>query len=125
MSKKSAIVTGITGQDGSYLAEHLLENDFKVYGIKRRTSGHDLGQAKHLEKESNVEIIWKGPSQETDIAGQIAIIEDYINKNIDAIVIAACDAKALIPVLQKAGLAPAESDPADESGIPRSPAIPR
>lgn len=57
MSKKSAIVTGITGQDGSYLAEHLLENDFKVYGIKRRTSGHDLGQAKHLEKESNVEII--------------------------------------------------------------------
>lgn len=58
--------------------------------------------AETAAKENNVEIIWKGPSQETDIAGQIAIIEDYINKNVDAIVIAACDAKALIPVLQKA-----------------------
>lgn len=53
-------------------------------------------------KELNADIIWKGPAQETDIAGQIAIIEDYINKKVDAIVIAACDAKALIPVLQKA-----------------------
>jgi ribose transport system substrate-binding protein len=53
-------------------------------------------------KEVNAEIIWKGPAQETDIAGQISIIEDYINKKVDAIVIAACDAKALIPVLQKA-----------------------
>lgn len=58
--------------------------------------------AEAAAKENNVEIIWKGPSQETDIAGQIAIIEDYINKNVSAIVIAACDAKALIPVLQKA-----------------------
>jgi ribose transport system substrate-binding protein len=58
--------------------------------------------AEKAAAENNVEIIWKGPSQETDIAGQIAIIEDYINKNVSAIVIAACDAKALIPVLQKA-----------------------
>lgn len=47
-------------------------------------------------------IIWKGPALETDIAGQISIIEDYINRNIDAIVMAACDTKALIPVIQKA-----------------------
>jgi len=53
-------------------------------------------------KEFNVEIIWKGPTQETDIAGQIAIIEDYTNKGIDAIVIAACDAQGLIPVLKNA-----------------------
>jgi len=46
--------------------------------------------------------IWKGPALETDIAGQIAIIEDYINKKIDAIVMAACDTKALVPVIQKA-----------------------
>lgn len=58
--------------------------------------------AETAAKENNVEIIWKGPSQETDIATQISIIEDYINKNVDAIVIAACDAKALIPVLKKA-----------------------
>jgi ribose transport system substrate-binding protein len=53
-------------------------------------------------KEFNAEVIWKGPTQETDIAGQIAIVEDYVNKGIDAIVIAACDAQGLIPVLKKA-----------------------
>ena len=36
--KKIAFITGITGQDGSYLAELLLEKDYKVYGIVRRTS---------------------------------------------------------------------------------------
>ena len=53
-------------------------------------------------KEFGAEVIWKGPTQETDIASQIAIIEDYINKEIDAIVLAACDAQGLIPVIQKA-----------------------
>lgn len=53
-------------------------------------------------KEVNAEIIWKGPAQETDIAGQIAIIEDYINKKVDAIVLAACDSKGLIPTIKKA-----------------------
>jgi GDPmannose 4,6-dehydratase len=38
MKKKKAFITGINGQDGSYLAEHLLENDYKVYGILRRSS---------------------------------------------------------------------------------------
>jgi len=36
--KKTAIITGITGQDGSYLAEFLLEKDYEVVGLKRRTS---------------------------------------------------------------------------------------
>ena len=38
MNKKKAFITGINGQDGSYLAEHLLEKDYKVYGILRRNS---------------------------------------------------------------------------------------
>jgi len=53
-------------------------------------------------KEFGADVIWKGPTQETDIASQISIIEDYINKGVDAIVIAACDAQGLIPVLKKA-----------------------
>lgn len=52
--------------------------------------------------EFGAEVIWKGPTQETDIASQIAIIEDYVNKGIDAIVLAACDAKGMTPVLEKA-----------------------
>lgn len=53
---KSAIVTGITGQDGSYLAELLLEKNYKVYGLKRRTSGNDLGCSAHI-RDIRLEII--------------------------------------------------------------------
>jgi GDPmannose 4,6-dehydratase len=38
MTKKRALISGISGQDGSYLAEHLLDNDYEVYGIIRRHS---------------------------------------------------------------------------------------
>jgi ribose transport system substrate-binding protein len=58
--------------------------------------------AEQAGKDFNVNIIWKGPSVETDIAGQIAIVEDYINKKVDAIVLAACDAVSLIPAIDKA-----------------------
>ena len=53
-------------------------------------------------REMGVDIIWKGPTAETDIAGQIAIVEDYINKRVDGIVLAACDASALVPVVEEA-----------------------
>ena len=36
--KKTALITGITGQDGAYLARFLLDKDYIVHGIKRRTS---------------------------------------------------------------------------------------
>jgi len=51
---KTAIVTGVTGQDGSYLAELLLEKDYKVYGLKRRSSGNDLGCSQHLEGQIEI-----------------------------------------------------------------------
>ena len=38
MSNKVALITGVTGQDGSYLAEFLLEKGYEVHGIKRRSS---------------------------------------------------------------------------------------
>ena len=38
MNKKIALITGITGQDGSYLAEFLIEKGYEVHGIKRRSS---------------------------------------------------------------------------------------
>lgn len=53
--KRTAIVTGITGQDGSYLAEHLLEQGYRVFGMKRRSSSDKLGCAAHLA--SAVEIV--------------------------------------------------------------------
>lgn len=46
---KHALITGITGQDGSYLAELLLEKGYEVYGIMRRKSVLDYGNAAHLK----------------------------------------------------------------------------
>ena len=46
---KIALITGITGQDGSYLAELLLEKGYKVYGLWRRKSVVDYGNADHLK----------------------------------------------------------------------------
>ncbi len=38
MNKKTALITGITGQDGAYLAEYLIKKGYNVHGIKRRSS---------------------------------------------------------------------------------------
>lgn len=46
---KNALITGITGQDGSYLAELLLEKGYNVYGIWRRKSTVDYGNVEHLK----------------------------------------------------------------------------
>ena len=48
---KKALVTGITGQDGSYLAELLLKKGYEVYGIIRRSSSFHTGRIDHLYKD--------------------------------------------------------------------------
>ncbi|MNW40492.1 GDP-mannose 4,6-dehydratase [compost metagenome] len=48
---KNALVTGITGQDGSYLAELLLEKGYKVYGLRRRTSTPMMENIEHIKNE--------------------------------------------------------------------------
>jgi len=51
--KKVALVTGITGQDGSYLAEFLLSKGYEVHGIVRRSSSFNTGRIDHLYKDSH------------------------------------------------------------------------
>ena len=46
--KKVALITGITGQDGSFLAEFLLQKDYEVHGILRRSSSFNTGRIEHL-----------------------------------------------------------------------------
>ncbi len=56
--QKTAVVTGLTGMDGSYLAEQLLANDYKVYGLVRRNSrGPDLYCSAHLQDSPNLEVV--------------------------------------------------------------------
>lgn len=53
-------------------------------------------------KEYNANIIWNGPAQETEIAEQINILQDMIARGVDAVVIAACDAHALVDPIHNA-----------------------
>ena len=50
-TKKRALITGITGQDGSYLAEFLLEKGYQVYGIKRRSSLFNTQRVDHIYQD--------------------------------------------------------------------------
>lgn len=51
---KKALITGITGQDGSYLAELLLEKDYEVHGIIRRSSSFNTERIDHLYKDPHI-----------------------------------------------------------------------
>ena len=48
MSKKVALISGITGQDGSFLAEFLIEKGYEVHGILRRSSSFNTARIEHL-----------------------------------------------------------------------------
>ena len=50
-NRKQALITGITGQDGSYLAELLLEKGYAVHGIKRRASSFNTTRIDHLYQD--------------------------------------------------------------------------
>jgi GDPmannose 4,6-dehydratase len=52
---KVALITGITGQDGSYLAEFLLEKGYVVHGIKRRSSLFNTQRVDHIYEDPQVE----------------------------------------------------------------------
>ena len=51
MKQKVALITGITGQDGSYLAEFLLEKGYIVHGIKRRSSSINTKRIDHIYQD--------------------------------------------------------------------------
>jgi GDPmannose 4,6-dehydratase len=54
MTRKRALLTGITGQDGAYLAELLLEKGYEVHGIKRRSSSFNTDRVDHLYEDPQV-----------------------------------------------------------------------
>ena len=77
-TNKKALITGITGQDGSYLAEFLIQKGYKVHGIKRRSSSFNTGRIDHIFQdphESNPELVLHyGDS--TDSTNIIRIIQE-------------------------------------------------
>ena len=53
MNNKIALISGVTGQDGSYLAEFLLNKGYEVHGIIRRSSSFNTSRIDHLLNEKN------------------------------------------------------------------------
>jgi GDPmannose 4,6-dehydratase len=54
MTKRRALITGITGQDGSYLAEFLLEQGYEVFGMIRRSSTVNFARIEHIQDKINL-----------------------------------------------------------------------
>ncbi|MDP7469094.1 MAG: GDP-mannose 4,6-dehydratase [Alphaproteobacteria bacterium] len=55
MTEKIALITGVTGQDGAYLAELLLDKGYEVHGVKRRASSFNTARVDHLYQDSHEE----------------------------------------------------------------------
>jgi GDPmannose 4,6-dehydratase len=75
---KKALITGVTGQDGAYLAEFLLGKGYEVHGIKRRSSSLNTGRVDHLYQdphEENVRFLMHYGDR-TDATNLIRIVQE-------------------------------------------------
>ena len=77
-NRKTALITGVTGQDGSYLAEFLLSKNYDVYGIKRRSSSFNTQRVDHIyqdihNKDRNFTLVY---GDLTDSSNLIRLIQE-------------------------------------------------
>ncbi len=78
MAPPKALITGVTGQDGAYLAEFLLRKGYRVYGLKRRSSSFNTGRVDHLyvdphEKDTAFRMVY---GDMTDATNLIRVIQE-------------------------------------------------
>ena len=76
--RKKALITGITGQDGAYLAELLLKKDYEVHGIKRRSSSLNTARVDHLYRDPHEEDVrfYMHYGDLTDATNLIRIVQE-------------------------------------------------
>lgn len=102
------MLTTLAGCGGSSSdTEDAVANDAPTYGVvcQAMNSEYWLGfaqGAKEGAENVGVNVLINGPKEETDITGQIAMIEDYMTKGVDALLVAANQAEAIIPTLEAA-----------------------
>jgi ribose transport system substrate-binding protein len=82
-------------------------NRKKVIGVVPKGRSHIFWQSVHAgaakaAQETDVEIIWNGPSTETDFNGQLQIVDAMINRHVDAIVLAPIDRTSMVSVVERA-----------------------
>lgn len=73
--KKRALITGVTGQDGSYLAEFLLEKGYEVYGLVRRSSVEYHERINHIEKHNNFHLVYGDLSDSSSIFALVSSVK--------------------------------------------------
>jgi len=75
---KKALITGVTGQDGAYLADYLLKKNYQVHGIKRRSSSFNTARVDHLYKDTHEENVrfFMHYGDLTDATNLIRIIQE-------------------------------------------------
>jgi GDPmannose 4,6-dehydratase len=78
--KKKALITGVTGQDGAYLSEFLLEKGYEVHGIKRRTSLFNTARIDHIYRDIHEEDVnfFLHHGDMTDSSSLIRIIQEVL-----------------------------------------------
>lgn len=79
-AEKKALIFGVTGQDGLYLSEFLLEKGYEVHGVKRRSSSHNTARIDHLYQDKR-EIgakFFLHYGDLTDSSSIFSIIEKYV-----------------------------------------------
>jgi GDPmannose 4,6-dehydratase len=72
---KKALITGITGQDGSYLAELLLAKGYEVHGVKRRSSSFNTARIDHIPLDENFQLHYGDVTDGTNIARLLNMIK--------------------------------------------------
>ena len=78
MSERVALITGVTGQDGAYLAESLLDKGYRVHGIRRRSSSFNTGRVEHIYQdvhEKNLRFVMHYGDM-TDATNLIRIVQE-------------------------------------------------
>jgi GDPmannose 4,6-dehydratase len=75
MENRVAFITGITGQDGSYLAEFLIEKDYLVYGMLRRSSSINTGRIDHIFSHPKLKLIYGDLTDSANIHNIISRIK--------------------------------------------------
>ena len=78
-----------------------------TYAVVPKGQAHIFWQTVHAgavaaAREANVEVAWNGPATEADFARQIAIVDDFINRHVDGILLAPTDRDALAPAIRRA-----------------------
>ncbi len=78
MSERVALITGVTGQDGAYLAELLLGKGYRVHGIRRRSSSFNTARVEHMYQDPHEENVrfWTHYGDMTDATNLIRIVQE-------------------------------------------------